>query len=106
VNVTAWASGLEVADDGTGIVSHAGLGLLRRLADKTGLTSLRNDFCVDALSQLCPEWRLRRGVILRWVRGWYAERGLTSIPSAAIDLPVIEPRRNKRRPTGPEGTAP
>jgi hypothetical protein len=39
VNVTAWAKGLEVTGDGTGIVSHAGLGLLRRLADKTGLTS-------------------------------------------------------------------
>jgi len=38
VNVTAWANGLEVTGDGTGIVSHAGLGLLRRLADKTGLT--------------------------------------------------------------------
>jgi Transposase DDE domain group 1 len=38
VNVTAWASGLEVTGDGTGIVSHAGVGLLRRLADKTGLT--------------------------------------------------------------------
>jgi hypothetical protein len=38
VNVTAWASGLEVTGDGTGIVSHAGLSLLRRLADKTGLT--------------------------------------------------------------------
>ena len=37
MNVTAWASGLEVTGDGTGIVSHAGLGLLRRLADKTGL---------------------------------------------------------------------
>jgi hypothetical protein len=38
VNVTGWASGLEVTGEGTGIVSHAGLGLLRRLADKTGLT--------------------------------------------------------------------
>lgn len=38
MNVTAWAKGLEVSGDGTGIVSHAGLGLLRRLADKTGLT--------------------------------------------------------------------
>jgi len=38
VNVTAWASGLEVTGGGTGIVSHAGVGLLRRLADKTGLT--------------------------------------------------------------------
>lgn len=38
VNVTAWARGLEVSGDGTGIVSHGGLVLLRRLADKTGLT--------------------------------------------------------------------
>ena len=38
MNVTAWANGLEVTGDGTGIVSHAGLGLVRRLSDKTGLT--------------------------------------------------------------------
>jgi Transposase DDE domain group 1 len=38
VNVTAWANALEVSGDGTGVVSHAGIGLLRRLADKTGLT--------------------------------------------------------------------
>jgi hypothetical protein len=38
VNVTAWSKGLEVSGDGTGIVSHAGLALLRRLADRTGLT--------------------------------------------------------------------
>jgi len=39
MNVTMWSNGLEVTGDGTGIVSHAGLGLLRRLADKTGVTS-------------------------------------------------------------------
>jgi hypothetical protein len=38
VTVTAWAGGLEVTGDGTGIVSHAGVGLLCRLSDKTGLT--------------------------------------------------------------------
>ena len=38
MNVTAWSNGLEVTGDGTGIVSHAGVGLLRRLADRTGLT--------------------------------------------------------------------
>jgi Transposase DDE domain group 1 len=38
VNVTAWSNGLEVTGGGTGVVSHAGIGLLRRLADKTGLT--------------------------------------------------------------------
>jgi hypothetical protein len=38
VNATAWSRGLEVSGDGTGVVSHAGLGLIRHLADKTGLT--------------------------------------------------------------------
>src|SRR5260370_4769796 len=38
MKVSGWWNGLEVPGGGTGIVSHAGLGLLRRLADKTGLT--------------------------------------------------------------------
>jgi hypothetical protein len=37
VNLTGWSKGLEVTADGEGIVSHAGLVLLRQLADKTGL---------------------------------------------------------------------
>jgi hypothetical protein len=37
-NVTGWSRGLEVSGGGTGVVSHAGLVLLRHLADKTGLT--------------------------------------------------------------------
>jgi Transposase DDE domain group 1 len=39
VNVTGWLKGLEVTADGTGIVSHAGVALVRALADKTGLTA-------------------------------------------------------------------
>ena len=39
MNVTGWSKGLEVTADGEGIVSHAGLVLLRQLADKTGLTA-------------------------------------------------------------------
>ena len=35
-NVTGWSRGLEVSGGGTGVVSHAGLALLRHLADKTG----------------------------------------------------------------------
>ena len=38
MNLTGWSKGLEVTADGEGIVSHAGLALLRQLADKTGLT--------------------------------------------------------------------
>ena len=36
-NVTGWSRGLEVSGGGTGVVSHAGLALLRHLADKTGV---------------------------------------------------------------------
>ena len=38
MNLTGWSKSLEVTADGAGIVSHAGLALLRQLADKTGLT--------------------------------------------------------------------
>jgi hypothetical protein len=38
VNSTGWLKGLRVTADGTGIVSHAGVALLRALADGTGLT--------------------------------------------------------------------
>jgi hypothetical protein len=38
VNVIGWSRGLEVTADGEGVVSHAGLVLLRQLADKTGLS--------------------------------------------------------------------
>jgi hypothetical protein len=39
VNNTGWSRSLEVTADGQGIVSHAGLALLRQLADKTSLTT-------------------------------------------------------------------
>ena len=38
MNLTGWSKSLEVTGDGDGIVSHAGLALLRQLTDKTGLT--------------------------------------------------------------------
>jgi len=38
VNATGWSRGLEVSGGGPGVVSHAGLALLRLLADRTGLT--------------------------------------------------------------------
>ena len=39
MKATGWLRGLEVTAGGAGIVSHAGLVLLRALADKTGLTA-------------------------------------------------------------------
>ena len=38
MHATGWSQGLDVTADGQGIVSHAGLALLRQLADKTELT--------------------------------------------------------------------
>jgi hypothetical protein len=38
VHITGWSKNLEITAGGEGIVSHAGLALLRQLADKTGLT--------------------------------------------------------------------
>ena len=38
MNLTGWSKSLEVTGDGAGIVSHAGLALVRQLTDKTGLT--------------------------------------------------------------------
>ena len=39
MNTTGWLKGLQVTAVGTGIVSHAGVALLRGLADNTGLTA-------------------------------------------------------------------
>ena len=39
MNATGWSRGLEVTGGGTGVVSHAGLVLVRQLADRTGLTA-------------------------------------------------------------------
>jgi Transposase DDE domain group 1 len=38
VNTTGWLRGLQVTGDGSGIVSHAGVALIRALADNIGLT--------------------------------------------------------------------
>jgi hypothetical protein len=38
VNITGWSKGLDVTADGEGVVSQAGLVLLRRLADQSGLS--------------------------------------------------------------------
>src|SRR6201984_3837777 len=38
MQATGWSRGLEVSGGGRGVVSHAGLVLLRHLADRTGLT--------------------------------------------------------------------
>lgn len=72
------------------------------LADALGEApswELREDFCEDVLSQMTDEWRLRRGAILRWVRGWYAVRPNEVLPVMIEQLPPVDRRGYGRRPT-------
>ncbi|WP_030390781.1 hypothetical protein [Streptomyces sp. NRRL S-241] len=54
------------------------------------LVELREDFCDDVLSQLCDQWRLRRGVVLRWSLSWYLQRGIDELPAALRELPPLQ----------------
>jgi hypothetical protein len=52
---------------------------------------LRVDFMWDVVSQFTREWRMRRSAVLRWVRGWYADKDIADPPAAALDLPPASP---------------
>lgn len=71
-----------------------GLGSSGIFQDRT-LDRLRYDFCWDVLTQMCDEWRLRRGAVLRWVRGWYTEHGIMNLPRAVAELPPADPYQNR-----------
>jgi len=72
---------------GTSAAAHA------ILTDAMGIepaSQLREHFCEDVLAVVCDEFRLRRGAVLRWVRGWYAQHGVDILPQILTDLPPIE----------------
>jgi hypothetical protein len=54
-------------------------------------TALRIDLLWDVTCLLTPEWRMRRSAVLRWVRGWYADKGLADPPAATVGLPPADP---------------
>lgn len=84
---TSAAAGVILADAlDLGDPDQCGIGYSAYPEDKV-LVQLREDFCDDVLSQFCDEWRLRRGVILRWARTWYLQRGITDLPAALQQLP-------------------
>lgn len=67
---------------------QCGIGFTAQPQDKD-LVRLREDFCEDVLSQFCDEWRLRRGVVLRWARAWYLQRGISDLPRALREPPPL-----------------
>ncbi len=46
-------------------------------------------FTQDVVSQLPVEFRMSRGAVLRWARGWAAQVRLKQLPAALVDLPVV-----------------
>lgn len=71
-----------------GTPEKAGLSMSEWPQDDT-LVALREDFCIDFLSQFCDEWRLGRAAVLRWARAWYLQSGATELPAALRDLPPL-----------------
>ena len=63
MQVTGWSRGLEVSGGGTGVVSHAGLALLRHLADRTGLTAACR-----------PRWPRRGSLCMTGAGCWLTRR--------------------------------
>ncbi|MFF3878821.1 transposase [Streptomyces sp. NPDC001978] len=59
---TGWDRGLSVAADGKGLVGHAGAVLLRRLADRVGLT---RGLAGVLPSSTSAGWRERAGVLVQ-----------------------------------------
>jgi hypothetical protein len=81
-----------------GGTSAAAMVILRDALGEEPSQDLREDFCEDVLSQFCDEFRIRRGAVLRWVRGWYAERDTDELPQAVRDLPPISQLAYASRP--------
>ncbi|WP_433542058.1 DUF6166 domain-containing protein (plasmid) [Streptosporangium sandarakinum] len=48
-------------------------------------------FAQDFMSQFSGEWRLRRGAILRWARGWCAQNNVDVLPVTLRNLPPTDP---------------
>ena len=79
MNTTGWMKGLKVTGDGTGVVSHAGVALVRALADATGLTK--------GLSRALASARLL-----------VHDRGRVHLPSQNPDKPQNKPAAGKPHP--------
>jgi hypothetical protein len=75
--------------DGGGPMEAAELILCDALGVTDAAGKMRSDFANDFTEIFAPEWRLRRGAVLRWVRGWSAEhkvRPEATVPGARARL--------------------
>ncbi len=90
-------SGLGWGYNGTGTSATALIILWDALGQEPS-PDLREDFCADVLSQFCDEFRIRRGAVLRWVRGWCVEQGIDNLPPAVRELSPMDPGSYAPRP--------
>lgn len=84
--------------NGTG-TSAAAYEVLTDALGEPALDGLREAFCEDVLSQFGPEWRLRRGAVLRWALGWGVQHGrVGELPDVLRALPPVNARSFEPRP--------
>ena len=93
MNGIGWSRGLEVTGGGTGVVSHAGLVLLRGVTDRTGLTG--------GLSKA-----LASGRLLRHDRGRVLADLACAIADGAEVISDFRVMRDQREVLGPVASVP
>ena len=59
---------------------------------------LREDFCEDVVAHFPEEFIIRRGAVIRWVRGWAAGRPDVELPVVVNDPPPVSRRAYQSRP--------
>ena len=72
--------------------------ILRDALGEAPFRPLQLDFCEDVVSLLGSTFYLRRGAVLRWVRGWMAGENTPVAPESTVRLPPVDRERYERRP--------
>lgn len=86
---TSRAAAVILADAlGLGDPDRAGISMVGWPQDEV-LVRLREDFCIEVLSQLCDQWRLRHITVARWAAAWYTQAGISPLPTALRQLPQL-----------------
>lgn len=59
---------------------------------------LREDFCEDVVAHFAEEFMVRRGAVIRWIRGWAVDRDDVELPPLVTDPPPVERYAYQPRP--------
>lgn len=59
---------------------------------------MREDFCEDVVAHFTDEFLIRRGAVVRWVRGWAAGRNDIDLPAVVTNPPPVSQYAYQDRP--------